>query len=176
MEDCYYFLYSSCTKEKCFFRHSASAKKNLILCKQWSGKKKCTPECPLRHSDYHLRKGRKDMLCYWEDMESGCQKEFCDFKHRNTQKDEWKRVKIKTLDEIKRTQCESPARSLVTSEAEKITDKIFVPKTIKKKEEAGTPLSLKNDELESAEIEKELEMIDKMLEEEGLDMRDIRDK
>lgn len=228
MDDCYYYLYSACTKKNCMYRHSAAAKKNLIMCKLWANKKQCRNECPLRHSDYHLRKDRKDIHCYWEDMEGGCQKEFCDFKHRNPEKDEWKMVKIRTLDEIKRKQSEvhnfhdvyaqrhhSPDEAFTTdisgsqlSEGEiqqmnnigahytfkmddlsddKVSKKVFSPKNIKiggkaaqtehvNSKQDNSPLQLDNKEFTSADIEKELEMIDKALEEEGLDMRKLYEK
>merc|ERR1712136_525107 len=103
MEDCYYFLYSSCTKEKCIFRHSETAKKNLITCKNWMTKRRCQNDCPFRHSAYHLKKDRKEIFCYWEDTEQGCQKEFCNFKHKNILKDDWKEIKIRKLDEIRKS-------------------------------------------------------------------------
>ncbi|ELQ73998.1 hypothetical protein THOM_3091 [Trachipleistophora hominis] len=221
MDDCYYYLYSVCTKKNCTYRHSAAAKKNLIMCKTWANKRECRNECPLRHSDYHLRKDRKDIYCYWEDMEGGCQKEFCDFRHRNPEKDEWKKVKIRTLDEIKRKNSEthvpygvqqhgSPCETLAAhvpssqlSESEmqlidgirtdytfevndfqndRVSAKVFSPKGIKTHNRAervnngNSPLQLGNDEFTSKDIEKELEMIDKALEEEGLDMRKLYKK
>lgn len=101
MEDCYYFLYSKCTKgPSCKFRHTHSAKENPVLCRSWEQKKPCTASCPFRHSDYHLRKSRNEELCYWEST-TGCSKEFCEFKHSDPRKDEWKSVRVKTLDEIR---------------------------------------------------------------------------
>lgn len=152
MEDCYYFLYSSCTKKKCSYRHSAAAKKNLILCKKWQQSKPCQPDCPFRHSDYHLKKDRKEIFCYWEEMEQGCQKEFCNFKHRDSAKDDWKQVKIRKLDEIKKQNSE-------IKETEKDLDR----------EDSSIPTL-------SKDLQAELEMIDKLLEEEGIDFKPEQNK
>lgn len=213
MEDCYYFLYSVCTKKNCVFRHSSAAKKNLIMCKLWANKKQCRVECPLRHSDYHLRKDRSDIYCYWEDTTSGCQKEFCDFKHKNPEKDEWKKIKIKTLDEIKREQHktskpEAPANDVYTykdsfysvfppevssldrvhqhdgstsmnssfghniskhDDITKIAPVAFDSNNNEDRSSRETPLKLTH-ECTSADLEKEMEIIDKILEEEGIDL------
>lgn len=101
MEDCYYFLYSRCSKgENCKFRHCYSCKENPVLCKNWELKKKCTISCPFRHSNYHLKKSRSEEMCYWEST-TGCNKEFCEFKHRDPSKDQWKSMRVKTLEEIR---------------------------------------------------------------------------
>lgn len=151
MEDCYYFLYSSCTKKKCIFRHSEAAKKNLILCKKWAQKNNCQLDCPFRHSDYHLKKDRKEIFCYWEEMEQGCQREFCNFKHKNPSKDEWKQIKIKKLDDIRKPNVSCPHN---------MTD-----------EQTNTPpqeIENLNESTISKDLQKELDLIDRLLEEEGI--------
>lgn len=147
MDDCYYFLYSSCTKKKCIFRHSEAAKKNLMLCKKWLNKKECQPDCPFRHSDYHLKKDRKEIFCYWEEMDQGCQKEFCNFRHRSLEKDEWKLIKIRKLDEIRKSS---------------------LPLEQISKQEAKKDAEFENSTTISKDLQKELELIDKLLEEEGI--------
>lgn len=97
MEDCYYFLYSKCTKSPCQYRHSLTAKENPILCKTWKNKQTCKKDCPFRHSTYHLNKKRHEMECFYQDE---CQKEFCEFKHKNKEKDAWKESRVKSLNEI----------------------------------------------------------------------------
>lgn len=77
-------------------------KDNLITCKTWKRTKKCRIDCPLRHSEYHELKQRKDTMCYWEDK-GGCTKQRCEYKHKDPLKDEWKEVKVKTLSELKST-------------------------------------------------------------------------
>ncbi|KCZ74584.1 hypothetical protein H311_04451, partial [Anncaliia algerae PRA109] len=101
VDDCYYFLYSKCRDpSKCQYRHSYSAKENPITCETWAKKKNCTLSCPYRHSLYHESKARHNEYCYWE-SKGGCKKEFCEFKHINAKKDDWKRTKIQSLDELK---------------------------------------------------------------------------
>ncbi|EJW01901.1 hypothetical protein EDEG_00331 [Edhazardia aedis USNM 41457] len=99
MEDCYYFLYSTCSKINCQYRHSIKAKENPILCSNWKHKQICVSSCPFRHSTYHLNKKRHEEMCYWE-AKGKCTKEFCEFKHNDPAKDLWKESRVKTLDEI----------------------------------------------------------------------------
>ncbi|TBU06433.1 zinc finger domain-containing protein [Hamiltosporidium magnivora] len=107
MEDCYYFLYSSCSRNgSCVYRHSQVAKENPVLCKNWDNKGICFKDCPFRHSRYHLSKNRKDILCYWESQPEGCTKEFCEFRHLNVYKDSWKDVRVKSLEEIRQEKIE----------------------------------------------------------------------
>lgn len=108
-EDCYYYLYSTCKRgEHCKYRHNALSKQSTILCQEWydskinNGTNNCREECPLRHSTYHMQKQREEVECYWENTETGCQKEFCEFKHNDPEKDLWKRGIIKNLSEIKK--------------------------------------------------------------------------
>eukprot|EP00866_Antonospora_locustae_P002258 jgi/Antlo1/2258/2076 len=120
MEDCYYFLYSKCTKgPNCKFRHSHSAKENPVLCRSWEQKKPCSVNCPFRHSDYHLRKARSEELCYWEST-TGCNKEFCEFKHRDSRKDEWKNMRVKTLDEIRKQKKRQKKDIYITDNAKEV--------------------------------------------------------
>ncbi|KAF7684347.1 Zinc finger CCCH domain-containing protein 11A [Astathelohania contejeani] len=106
MEDCYYFLYSVCKKKDCAFRHSLQSKENPVLCKTWNLKGTCKLDCPFRHSNYHIIKNRGDMMCYWESQLTGCTKKYCEYKHEDPKKDEWKGVKVKTLEEIKKDEVE----------------------------------------------------------------------
>jgi ribosomal protein L15 len=82
------------------YRHNPMSKDNLITCKIWKKTKKCRTDCPLRHSEYHELKQRKETMCYWEDK-GGCTKYRCEYKHKDPVKDEWKEVKVKSLTEIK---------------------------------------------------------------------------
>ncbi|ELA40892.1 uncharacterized protein VICG_02072 [Vittaforma corneae ATCC 50505] len=91
VEDCYYFLYSTCKRgSNCGYRHNPMAKTNTTLCPQWASTKKCTLDCPMRHSLYHLQKKRSEDFCYFENTEQGCTKPYCEFKHKNPTKDVWK--------------------------------------------------------------------------------------
>lgn len=91
LEDCYYFLYSSCKRgNKCAYRHCEAAKQNPVLCKQWNETGNCVADCPFRHSHYHKDKKRAEDYCFWEGKEKGCTREFCEFKHTNPEKDKWK--------------------------------------------------------------------------------------
>jgi len=91
LEDCYYFLYSNCRKgDECEYRHRPESKTNPVLCERWSQTKVCTQDCPLRHSYHHLKKKRTDDQCYWETQEGGCTRKFCEFRHRDPQKDAWR--------------------------------------------------------------------------------------
>ncbi|KAI4291391.1 hypothetical protein PAPHI01_0665 [Pancytospora philotis] len=91
LEDCYYYLYSSCKRgNACAFRHCAATKQNPVLCEDWAATGRCTPDCPYRHSYHHLKKRRSDDKCFWETQETGCTKEFCEFRHENPAKDAWK--------------------------------------------------------------------------------------
>ena len=102
-EDCYYFLYSTCKRgASCGYRHNPYTKLNPVLCEEWDRTKKCREDCPFRHSYYHLKKNRSDDFCFWEDKESGCTKEFCEFRHRNPEKDAWKVDGVKSLSQIKK--------------------------------------------------------------------------
>ncbi|KAM0677641.1 hypothetical protein BDAP_001787 [Binucleata daphniae] len=85
MEDCYYFLYSSCKKEKCEFRHSQEAKNSQILCTKWKKNGECDVNCKYRHSKYHLSKKRNEIECYWY-KNGECTKEDCEYKHAQEQK------------------------------------------------------------------------------------------
>ncbi|KAF9762375.1 Zinc finger CCCH domain-containing protein 11A [Nosema granulosis] len=78
------------------------SKDNLITCKTWKKTKKCRIDCPFRHSTYHEVKQRKDIMCYWEDK-GGCTKYRCEYKHNDPLKDEWKEVRVKSLNEIIQT-------------------------------------------------------------------------
>jgi zinc finger CCCH domain-containing protein 11 len=101
MEDCYYFLYSSCKLgESCMYRHCEQCRNNLITCKNWKASKRCRGDCPFRHSEYHLTRNRKDEMCYWETRPEGCTKARCEYKHLDPAKDEWKEVKVRSLNEI----------------------------------------------------------------------------
>lgn len=141
MEDCYYFLYSKCSRgENCKFRHCYSSKENPVLCKNWEKKGRCTFNCPFRHSDYHLKKARVDEMCYWE-ATTGCTKEFCEFRHKDASRDEWKSTKVKTLTEIKLQ---------------------------KEKQKSGQNVdnqTASNDDRYLAEIDKEIDEIDDLLDE-----------
>lgn len=81
-EDCFYFLYSTCTKgTTCPFRHQEGCKKNEVLCREWELTKMCSDlGCTGRHSLYHLDKKRSEIHCYWE-IHGGCKKDHCPFKH-----------------------------------------------------------------------------------------------
>jgi hypothetical protein len=91
LEDCYYFLYSNCKRGPgCVYRHSLESKASTKLCNEWEKTKKCTVDCPFRHSFYHLQKKRSNDPCYFEETAQGCTKEYCEFKHKDTQRDSWK--------------------------------------------------------------------------------------
>lgn len=115
MEDCYYFLYSQCSKPDCVFRHCLNAKENPILCKTWKLKKQCKIDCPFRHSTYHLNKKRHEMMCYWEKT-TGCTKEYCEFRHENSEKDAWKESRVKSLNEIVGKKCKKWGKRKVEME------------------------------------------------------------
>ena len=87
MEDCYFFLFSSCLKgSSCPFRHQESCKSNAVTCKNWQSAFGCTdPECSFSHSLYHLQKPRSLIPCYWEQnsFAGGCKKPDCPFMHRS---------------------------------------------------------------------------------------------
>ena len=91
MEDCYFFLYKNCKNTNCTFRHSELARQSNELCERFANKQHCTVDCPKRHSFYHLNKRRGNEMCYWETQDRGCIKEYCEFKHIDTKRDEWKR-------------------------------------------------------------------------------------
>lgn len=149
MEDCYYFLYSKCSKgDSCKFRHSYSSKENPVLCKNWDQKKKCSSSCPFRHSDYHLKKSRSGVMCYWEST-TGCRKDFCEFKHKDPKKDEWKSTRVKTLEEIK-IQKERIRRELLNST---------------KSCASGESMDKAVDDRYLEEIDREIDEIDELLEE-----------
>lgn len=94
MEDCYYFLYSSCKlKDKCMYRHNEDCRNNLVTCRNWKCKKTCRVDCPFRHSEYHLKRSRDREMCYWETKPSGCTKARCEYKHLDPAKDSWKGTK-----------------------------------------------------------------------------------
>jgi hypothetical protein len=101
MNDCYYFLYSNCTKvlyyigheeiyfvfrlifhqgTSCPFRHCEAARKSETLCSRYEAGQCASQECSMRHSTFHLEKNRKAIPCYWE-MHGGCSRSFCPFKH-----------------------------------------------------------------------------------------------
>lgn len=93
MDDCYFFLYSSCKfNDKCVYRHNESCRNNLVTCRNWKSKAPCTEECPYRHSEYHLKKNRRNEMCYWEDKPSGCTKGRCEYRHMDPMKDAWKKT------------------------------------------------------------------------------------
>ncbi|ORD93709.1 ZC11A [Enterospora canceri] len=116
IEDCYYFLYSTCQRgQECGFRHNLLSKQCNILCDEWDRTGSCREECPLRHSRYHLKKSRVDEMCYWENH-GGCKKRFCEFKHENEEKDEWKRGEIQDLNEVRREKNEIVAETQVDPE------------------------------------------------------------
>lgn len=99
MEDCYYFLYSSCRMgDKCAYRHSEACRTNLVTCRNWKAKRECAPSCSFRHSEYHLKKKREDEMCYWETKPSGCTKERCEYKHADPEKDSWKERRSRQTD------------------------------------------------------------------------------
>lgn len=93
LEDCYYYLHTNCKKgPDCIFRHSAEAKMSTRLCPEWEQTRRCTVDCSLRHSTYQVQRKKADEYCYFEDKEQGCTKPFCEFRHRNPDKDAWKLV------------------------------------------------------------------------------------
>ncbi len=117
-EDCYYFLYSTCKRgDQCLYRHNELSKQCNILCKQWESNKQCSEDCPFRHSYYHLQKPRNENYCYWEEN-GGCAKEFCEFKHKDVAKDEWKLGKVKKLDVIRKEKNESAKQPIVAIDKE----------------------------------------------------------
>lgn len=102
IEDCYYFLYSTCRRgDACGFRHNLLSKQCKVLCEAWDRDGECREDCPLRHSRYHLKKDREIELCFFE-QNGGCKKEFCEFRHMEEGKDNWKVGDIKDLAEIRR--------------------------------------------------------------------------
>ncbi|KAG5860017.1 hypothetical protein KMI_03g04650 [Encephalitozoon hellem] len=91
MDDCYFFLYSSCKfKDKCAYRHNESCRNNLVTCRNWESKIPCREDCPYRHSKFHLKKNRREEMCYWENKPSGCTKDRCEYRHVDPMKDAWK--------------------------------------------------------------------------------------
>lgn len=90
-EDCYYFLYSNCKRgDTCIYRHCLEAKTSTKLCPEWEKTKKCSLNCPFRHSYYHLQKKRSNDMCYFEETPQGCTKPYCEYKHKDTSRDIWK--------------------------------------------------------------------------------------
>ncbi|ORD99964.1 ZC11A [Hepatospora eriocheir] len=101
-EDCYYFLYSVCILgNACLYRHNELSKQCNVLCDEWDRTEKCREDCPFRHSRYHLKKQRSDELCYWE-SNGGCKKEFCEYKHNDPTKDQWKKGVVKNLNTVRK--------------------------------------------------------------------------
>ncbi|AFN83115.1 hypothetical protein EROM_060200 [Encephalitozoon romaleae SJ-2008] len=91
MDDCYFFLYSSCKfKDRCTYRHNEGCRNNLVTCKNWESKIPCSEDCPYRHSKFHLKKNRREEMCYWEDKPGGCTKDRCEYRHTDPTKDAWK--------------------------------------------------------------------------------------
>lgn len=91
LEDCYYYLYSSCRRgHDCTFRHSPDARASTKICPEWEKTRRCTVDCPLRHNTHQVQRRKADEYCYFEDKEPGCTKPFCEFKHKNPEKDAWK--------------------------------------------------------------------------------------
>lgn len=103
IEDCYYFLYSTCKRgSNCGFRHNYLSKQCKIICEKWSRTGDCREECPFRHSRYHLDKNRSEEQC-WFEINGGCHKEFCEFNHSEPGKDDWKTGKIHNLEDIQKS-------------------------------------------------------------------------
>lgn len=93
-EDCFYFLSSECKRgDQCSFRHNEIAKSSSTLCPKWDQTKECTFDCPNRHSYYQFEKSKGSDFCYFEVTLKGCRKPYCEFRHRNPEKDAWKNVK-----------------------------------------------------------------------------------
>lgn len=94
-EDCYYFIQSSCKKDRdCTYRHSNDAKQSTQLCPEWERTKKCRHDCPLRHNTFPVQKKKGDEYCYFEDKGAGCTKPNCEYKHKNPSKDQWRQHKL----------------------------------------------------------------------------------
>ncbi|KAG0419701.1 Zinc finger CCCH domain-containing protein 11A [Dictyocoela roeselum] len=147
-DDCYYFLYSICAKKDCKFRHNKKAKETTIVCPLYAKKLVCQNDCPFRHSTYHLKKNRTEIPCYWE-QNGQCKKMYCEFKHKDPEKDRWKTHKsIKTLNEIK------------SEEAKKSQEESFIKDQLRLREAV---------ENERQEMIKRIEYANK------LDIRDVFD-
>ncbi|KAL6122172.1 leucyl-tRNA synthetase [Nucleospora cyclopteri] len=132
-EDCYYFLYSTCKRgESCLYRHNLLCKQCNVLCEEWKNTKECREDCPLRHSFYHLKKNRSNEYCHWE-SKGGCKKEFCEFKHMEAGKDEWKTGKVKELTEIIKEKNEEGKKEEITVDIEEFEKERKMKRDLKTK-------------------------------------------
>lgn len=91
VEDCFYFLNSSCRKgDECVYRHSVEAKNSTVICPKWAATGRCTADCPMRHTNPQVARRKPDEMCYFETTEQGCTKPNCEFRHRNPAKNSGK--------------------------------------------------------------------------------------
>lgn len=87
LEDCYFFMTSTCTKGiSCPFRHSMEAKATEDICPEWASSHSCPQngECGKRHSDFNSASkfsSKESVLCFFEKIKGACNRPNCSFKH-----------------------------------------------------------------------------------------------
>lgn len=179
-KDCYYFLYSSCSKgEQCKFRHSVKARLSETICETFKSTGTCPNRaCSQRHSTYHEEKKRSHIPCYWEEH-GGCTKDFCPFQHSLKflkakidipQRKGHLNFGVKTLEEIK----EEKRKRKIESVSAEHQENQFISKIAhsdSKKVDISSELSdtrldkkCQSSEVDLEDIDKQLEELDSLLE------------
>ncbi|XP_046920451.2 uncharacterized protein LOC124500424 [Dermatophagoides farinae] len=78
--DCYFYFYSTCTKEKnCPFRHCDLALGSEVVCELWRVGRCNDRNCPFRHMEPNIK--RSTTQCWFETQPNGCRKPHCVFMH-----------------------------------------------------------------------------------------------
>ncbi|XP_027202903.1 uncharacterized protein LOC113796815 isoform X1 [Dermatophagoides pteronyssinus] len=78
--DCYFYFYSTCTKEKnCPFRHCDLALGSEVVCELWRVGRCHDRNCPFRHMEPNIKRSTKQ--CWFETQPNGCRKPHCVFLH-----------------------------------------------------------------------------------------------
>lgn len=176
--DCYYFLYKECKNSPCKFRHSTSAKKSMITCKYFERTESCpnNDTCPMRHSTYHKDRKRSDEYCFWEQKEVGCTRfGTCEYKHKDPKLDEWKENKIRSLSELKKTENKIEESKFSNQFFNNTKMEVNTQKKDENKSEKNIEVNEnKNvDEKKDINVEDEIDEIERLLKEEGIDLDDI---
>lgn len=101
IDDCYYYFNSTCKRdEECHYRHNPIAKSSTTTCTKWLDDQPCTMDCPFRHNNFPIVKKKNENpivkkkneeFCYFEDKEGGCTKYHCEYRHKDQNKDLWKK-------------------------------------------------------------------------------------
>lgn len=69
LDDCYFFYYSTCTKDNCPFRHCEEAKSSETVCRLWQEGRCSQTTCRFRHM--HVTKSQKPTSRFWEKQPGG---------------------------------------------------------------------------------------------------------